>query len=408
MHVPFNKPFFVGTEIEYFNQCFVNQHLSGDGEFTKRCQTALEEMLGARRVFLTTSCTHALEMTALLLNIQMHDEVIVPSFTFPSTANAFVLRGAVPIFADVRPDTMNIDEMKIEKLITPRTKAVVVVHYAGVACEMDAILDIAAQYNLAVIEDNAHGLLGKYKGKPLGTFGQMATQSFHETKNFSCGEGGALVVNDESYIERAEYIREKGTNRSQMFRGEIDKYSWIDVGSSYVMSDLLAAYLYAQLEAAEEIQTRRRKIRRRYETGLRDWARENNVGLPFVPENCEPASHLFYMVFPSFEERTGMIEYLKEQNIHAIFHYQPLHLSKMGRKFGGRTGDCPVTENVSNCLLRLPFYNDYTDEEQAYVIGKVKEYKVKKTAAVSYSTSVWGINFLAFFINSYLQCAFQS
>ena len=376
-YIPFNKPYLVGTESVYLNRCFLNEHLSGDGELTKMCQQKLEKILDAKRVLLTTSCTHALEMSALLLDIQMHDEIIVPSFTFPSTANAFVLRGAVPIFADIRPDTLNIDERKLAKLITPRTRAVVVVHYAGISCEMDAILDIAAEYNIAVIEDNAHGLFGKYHGKPLGTFGQMGTQSFHETKNLSCGEGGALVINDESFIERAEYIREKGTNRSRFFRDEIDKYSWIDIGSSYVMSDLLAAYLYAQLEAADEIQTRRRKIWTRYETELGEWARENHVKMPFVPDYCEQAHHIFYLVFPSFEERTEMIDFLKKRNILSIFHYQPLHLSKMGREFGGRVGDCPVTEDVSNNLLRLPFYNSYTDDEQSYVIEAVKQFKVK-------------------------------
>ncbi|MCY7348731.1 MAG: dTDP-4-amino-4,6-dideoxygalactose transaminase [Pyrinomonadaceae bacterium] len=409
MSIPFNKPFSVGTEIDYLNQCFVNEHLAGDGPFTKKCEAMLEKILdGTEKVFLTTSCTHALEMTALLLDVQMHDEVIVPSFTFPSTANAFVLRGAVPIFADVRPDTLNIDETKIERLISPLTKAIVVVHYAGIACEMDAILDIAARYNLAVIEDNAHGLFGKYKGKPLGTLGSMATQSFHETKNLSCGEGGALVINDKKFVERAEYIREKGTNRSRHFRGEIDKYSWIDIGSSYVMSELLAAFLYAQLEASEKIQTRRREIWRRYEEGLRDWAKENSVKLPFVPAHCEPAYHLFYMVLPSFKEKNGMIDYLKKENINSIFHYQPLHLSKMGRSFGGRVGDCPVTEDISNNLLRLPFYNDYTAEEQNYVIQKIKEFKVKKAVLVDYHAPVCIINFLALIINSYLQCVFQS
>ncbi len=409
MSIPFNKPFSVGTEIDYLNQCFVNEHLAGDGPFTKKCEAMLEKILGGtEKVFLTTSCTHALEMTALLLDVQMHDEVIVPSFTFPSTANAFVLRGAVPIFADVRPDTLNIDETKIERLISPLTKAIVVVHYAGIACEMDAILDIAARYNLAVIEDNAHGLFGKYKGKPLGTLGSMATQSFHETKNLSCGEGGALVINDKKFVERAEYVREKGTNRSRHFRGEIDKYSWIDIGSSYVMSELLAAFLYAQLEASEQIQTRRREIWRRYEQGLRDWAKENNVKLPFVPAHCEPAYHLFYMVLPSFEERNGMIDYLKRENINSIFHYQPLHLSKMGRSFGGRVGDCPVTEDSSNNLLRLPFYNGYTAEEQNYVIQTIKEFKVKKAVSVDYNALVCIINFLALIINSYLQCGFQS
>lgn len=393
MIIPFNKPFLAGTELNYLGECFTNEHLAGDGAFTKKCEAILEKTLNAEKVLLTTSCTHALEMTALLLEIQPGDEIIVPSFTFPSTANAFVLRGAVPVFADIRPDTLNIDETKIEKLITPRTRAIVVVHYAGIACEMDTILAITAEHKLAVIEDNAHGLFGKYKGKMLGTFASMATQSFHETKNLSCGEGGALVINNQDFIERAEYIREKGTNRSRMFRGEIDKYSWIDVGSSYVMADLLAAYLYAQLEAAEKIQTRRYEIWSRYEAELRHWANENDVALPSVPEDCEPAYHLFYMVFPTFEERTKMIEYLREQKIDSIFHYQPLHISKMGRSFGGRMGDCPVTENVSNCLLRLPFYNSFSDEEQNYVIQKVREYKVKKPVPVAYTTPVRTINF---------------
>lgn len=408
MIIPFNKPFLVGMELKYLSECFTNEHLAGDGAFTKKCEAMLEDALGAAKVFLTTSCTHALEMTALLLDIQPEDEVILPSFTFPSTANAFVLRGAIPVFADVRPDTLNIDETVIEKLITPRTRAIVVVHYAGIAGEMDAILAVAEKYDLAVIEDNAHGLFGKYKGKMLGTFASMAAQSFHETKNLSCGEGGALVVNEQKYIERAEYIREKGTNRSRMFRGEIDKYSWIDIGSSYVMSDLLAAYLYAQIEAAEKIQTRRSEIWSKYAENLRDWAQENNVALPFVPENCEPAYHLFYMIFPTFQARTEMIEYLREQKIDSIFHYQPLHLSKMGRSFGGRMGDCPVTENVSNCLLRLPFYNGFSDEEQSYVIQKVREYKVKKSPSVAFSLPVCVINFLALFVNSYFQCVFQS
>ena len=408
MIVPFNKPFLVGTELKYLNECFINEHLAGDGAFTKKCEAMLEDALGSEKVFLTTSCTHALEMTALLLDIQPGDEVILPSFTFPSTANAFVLRGAIPVFADVRADTLNIDETQIERLISKRTRAIIAVHYAGIACEMDAILAIAAKYKLAVIEDNAHGLFGKYKGKMLGTFGQMATQSFHETKNLSCGEGGALVINNRDFIERAEYIREKGTNRSRMFRGEIDKYSWIDVGSSYVMSDLLAAYLYAQIEAAENIQTRRREIWSRYEKELRDWAEENDVALPFVPENCEPAYHLFYMIFPTFEDRTRMIEYLKEQKIDSIFHYQPLHLSKMGRGFGGLVGDCPVTEEVSNNLLRLPFFNSYSDEEQTYVIQKIREFKIDKTVPVVRRAPACTINLLMFIVGFCFQCVFQS
>jgi dTDP-4-amino-4,6-dideoxygalactose transaminase len=391
--IPFNKPFLVGTELKYLNECFANEHLAGDGAFTKKCEAMLEDALGAKRVFLTTSCTHALEMTALLLDIQPGDEVILPSFTFPSTANAFVLRGAIPVFADIRPDTLNIDEAKIERLITPRTRAIIVVHYAGIACEMDTIVAIAEKHNIVLIEDNAHGLFGRYKGKMLGTFGQMATQSFHETKNLSCGEGGALVINDTNFIKRAEYIREKGTNRSRMFRGEIDRYSWIDVGSSYVISDLLAAFLYAQLEAAEEIQTRRRKIWSKYAENLRGWARENNLVPPFVPENCRPAYHLFYLIFPTFTARAEMIGYLMERGIHGIFHYQPLHLSKMGRDFGARPGDCPVTENVGDCLLRLPFYNSFSDEEQDYVIQKICEHKVRKPVSVAYTAPARAVNF---------------
>jgi len=405
--IPFNKPYVVGTEVAYLNQCILNEHMSGNGAFTKKCEEILEKIPGVRQAFLTTSCTHALEMTALLLDLQPGDEVIVPSFTFPSTANAFALRGVRPVFADIRPDTMNIDEAQIEQLITPRTKALVVVHYAGIACEMDVILQIAEKHRLAVIEDNAHGLFGKYKGKYLGTFGVMAAQSFHETKNFSCGEGGALLVNREEYIERAEIIREKGTNRSSFFRGEIDKYSWVDIGSSYVLSDLLAAFLYASLEAAAKIQTRRKEIWLRYEAGLRDWAQANDVGLPVVPAECEQAYHMFYLLLPSPEERTRLIEYLCREKIHSIFHYQPLHLSKMGREFGGKVGDCPITETVSECLLRLPFYNDFSLEEQNYVIEKVKEYKVKKSVPYACGLSVQVINFLTFFSDSFLQCAYQ-
>ena len=375
--ISFNKPSLTGNELQYLNECFLNQHLSGNGVFTKRCEEFLEKNLNTQKAFLTTSCTHSLEMSALLLDLRAGDEVILPSFTFPSTANAFVLRGAKPIFADIRPDTLNLDETKFEQLITPQTKAVVVVHYAGIACEMDEILRIAEQHNLAVIEDNAHGLFGKYKEKNLGTFGKMATQSFHETKNFSCGEGGALLINDEKYFARAEIIREKGTDRSKHFRGEIDKYSWIDLGSSYVLSELQAAYLFAQFEQAEKIQNSRRQIWLRYAKSLDSWANENSVKLPIVPSHTEQSFHLFYMCLPSLKERDRMIEYLKNQHIQSVFHYQPLHLSKMGRSFGGKFGDCPVTEKISDTILRLPFYNDLTVEEQSYIIQKILEYKVE-------------------------------
>ncbi len=376
--IPFNKPCFIGTEPEYLAQCITNMHTAGDGYFTKQCHALLEETLGAAKVLLTTSCTHALEMTALLLDLQPDDEVIIPSFTFVSTVNAYVLRGARPVFADIRPDTLNIDEKKIEALITPRTKAIVVVHYAGVGCEMDEILRIAGKYDIKVIEDNAHGLFGKYKGKYLGTFGAMATQSFHETKNFTCGEGGALVINDPQYIERAEIIREKGTNRSRFFRGQVDKYTWVDIGSSYLLSDLLAAYLYAQLEVKEEIQIKRRQIWQTYYDSLQIWAAENDVLLPIVPAECEQAYHMFYLLLPSLEQRQNFITFLREKGILSVFHYLPLHLSEMGKKFGEKKSDCPITEELSDQLVRLPFFNSFSDDEQSRVIEAITDWRGRK------------------------------
>jgi dTDP-4-amino-4,6-dideoxygalactose transaminase len=307
-------------------------------------------------------------MAALLLDTQPRDEVLVPDFTFVSTINAFVLRGARPVFIDIRPDTLNLDETQLEQLITPRTKAIVPVHYAGVGCEMDAILEIAGRHNIAVVEDNAHGLFGKYKGKYLGTFGCLATQSFHETKNFTCGEGGALLINDLQYVERAEIIREKGTNRSRFFRGQVDKYTWVDIGSSYLPSDILAAFLYAQLEALEQIQEKRRRIWEYYYTHLSGWAQDHGVRLPIVPPHCEQPYHMFYLLLPSLKQRQALIAHLKAQSILAVFHYLPLHLSDMGRRFGGNAGDCLVTEDVSDRLLRLPFYNDLSETEQERVI----------------------------------------
>jgi len=372
--IPFNRPGLAGAEHEYIAQVFANRHASGDGPFTKRCHALLQEIIGAPRVLLTTSCTHALEMAALLLDIQPGDEVIVPSFTFVSTVNAFVLRGARPVFADIRPDTLNLDEAQLERLITPRTRAVVVVHYAGVGCEMDAIGAVARRHGLAVVEDNAHGLFGRYRGRSLGTFGALATQSFHETKNISCGEGGALVINDLQYAERAEIIREKGTNRSQFFRGHVDKYTWVDIGSSYLPSDFLAALLCAQLEARERIQASRRRIWQRYAAELPAWAAAHGVRLPVVPPHCDQPSHIFYLLAPSLDFRQALMAHLKAHDILSVFHYLPLHLSVMGRQFGGQPGDCPVTEDISDRLLRLPLYNDLTDDEQARVIGAVQAF----------------------------------
>jgi dTDP-4-amino-4,6-dideoxygalactose transaminase len=373
-HIPFNRPFTAGKEFEYIQQAIENMDLSGDGAITKKCHALLEQILEVPKVLLTTSCTHALEMAALLLDIQPGDEVIVPSFTFVSTVNAFVLRGAYPVFIDVRPDTLNLDEAKLEQLITPRTKAIVPVHYAGVGCEMDAILEIAGRYGVAVVEDNAHGLFGKYKGQYLGKFGCMATQSFHETKNFTCGEGGALLINDPKYIERAEIIREKGTNRSRFYRGQVDKYTWVDIGSSYLPSGILAAFLYAQLEAREQIQRQRRLVWEYYYSHLQDWVEEHGIRLPIVPAHCEQAYHMFYLLMPSLSKRQALIDYLKAQGIFSVFHYLPLHLSQMGRQFGGKEGDCPVTEDVSDRLIRLPFYNDLTEADQAYVVASIKDF----------------------------------
>lgn len=373
--IPFNKATLTGQEVENIYQAVENGHISGDGGFTKTCHKILEESLGVPKALLTTSCTHALEMSALLLDLKPDDEVIFPSFTFVSTVNAFVLRGARPVFCDIRPDTLNLDETKIEALITPRTKAIVPVHYAGVGCEMDAIMDIARRHNLEVIEDNAHGLYGKYKGRFLGTIGSMATQSFHETKNFTCGEGGALLINNMKYFERAEIIREKGTNRSRFFRGQVDKYTWVDVGSSYLMSDILAAFLASQLEKRDKIQSRRQEIWTYYNDHLADWAAENGVRLPIIPEHCDQSYHMFYILLPSLEERTAMIDHLKSYGIYSVFHYLPLHLSDMGKEFGGKPGDCPVTEDVSDRLLRLPFYNSLTEADQALVVEKVKAFR---------------------------------
>ena len=372
--IPFNRPCLTGNELLYVADAIRRGHIAGDGDFTKKCREMLERQLGVHAVLLTTSCTHALEMAALLLDIQPGDEVIVPSFTFVSTVNAFVLRGAKPVFIDIRPDTLNLDESQLEDKITDRTRAILPVHYAGIGCEMEAIMAAAERHGVAVVEDNAHGLFARYRGRNLGTFGCLAAQSFHETKNIICGEGGALVINDPAFLERAEVIREKGTDRSRFFRGQVDKYTWVDIGSSFLMSDILAAYLQAQLENRELITSKRRRVWEYYRDALGGWAASHDVQISTPPPYCEQAFHMFYLVMPSLDLRQALIQHLAARGILSVFHYVPLHLSEMGVKFSGRPGQCPVTERVSECLLRLPFYNDLSESEQAEVVEAILEF----------------------------------
>jgi dTDP-4-amino-4,6-dideoxygalactose transaminase len=375
MRIPFNSPFLPERGIDHLRAAVANKHLSGDGAFTKKCNAWLAAALGVPKALLTTSCTHALEMAALLLDVQPGDEVIVPAFTFVSTVNAFVLRGARPVFVDVRPDTLNLDERLVPAAVSPRTRVIVPVHYGGVACDMDTLLATATAAGAAVVEDNAHGLFGKYRGRRLGTFGQLATLSFHETKNISCGEGGALLVNDPELVERAEVLREKGTDRSRFFRGQVDKYTWVDVGSSYLPSDALAALLFAQLEMADVIQARRRSIWDRYAAELGGWAAEHGVGVPVVPDGCEHPAHLFHLILPSLAARTAFLDHLKSRNVFSVFHYQPLHLSPMGIRLGGYPGQCPVTEALGDRLTRLPLFFELTDDEQTWVIDAVRSFR---------------------------------
>jgi dTDP-4-amino-4,6-dideoxygalactose transaminase len=372
--ISFNRPLFVEQGILHVRRAYKELHVSGDGEFTHLCQGFLSRQLSAAKVLLTTSCTDALEMCALLLELQPGDEVIVPAFTFVSTANAFVLRGARPVFVDVRPDTLNIDESLIEAAITSRTRAIVVVHYAGVACAMAPIMAIADRHGIPVIEDNAHGLFGAYRGKPLGTFGQLATLSFHETKNLSCGEGGALVINNPRFLERAEIIREKGTDRSRFFRGEVDKYTWRDIGSSFLPSDILAALLWAQIEIVDAVQAKRRSIFERYAGALQSWAANHGTRLPTVPDDCVCSYHLFYLLLSDGAAQARLIRHLQAARINAVFHYQPLHLTPMGRQFGGQVGQCPVTESAAGRLVRLPFYFDLDPADQDRVIDAVRSF----------------------------------
>ncbi|MBX7186502.1 MAG: dTDP-4-amino-4,6-dideoxygalactose transaminase [Vicinamibacteria bacterium] len=371
--IPFNKPFFSGLEFTYMRQALDSGHVSGDGRFTRETEARLRALLGGERHLLTPSCTAALEMCALLLDIAQGDEIIAPAFTFVSSVNAFVLRGARPVFADIRPDTLNIDEEKIEGLITERTRAIVVVHYAGVGCEMEAIMKLAAARGVPVIEDNAHGLFGAYRGRPLGSFGRFATESFHETKNITCGEGGALTVNEERDVERADIIREKGTDRSRFFRGQVDKYGWADVGSSYLLSDLLSACLLAQFEKKDLIQARRRALWNAYAEGLAAWAGSQGAGLPVIPPHCDQSYHMFYLLLPSLDFRQRLIAHLRAADILGVFHYLPLNRSAMARKIGAER-ECPVTEDISDRLLRLPFFFDLGDDDQRRVIDRIIDF----------------------------------
>lgn len=372
--INFNVPPFTGKELDYIKVAVENQKICGDGEFTKKCNAWIEEKTGTAKCLLTTSCTHATEMAALLADIKPGDEVIMPSYTFVSTADAFVLRGAVPVFVDIRPDTMNLDENLIEAAITPKTKAIVPVHYAGVGCEMDRIMELAEKYHLLVIEDAAQGIMSTYKGKALGTFGDYGAFSFHETKNFSMGEGGALLIRDPADIERAEILREKGTNRSKYFRGQIDKYTWIDYGSSYLPSELNAAYLYAQLELADSITEDRLRSWKRYYEGLQGLQEAGKIELPFVPEHCTHNAHMFYIKAKDLEERTRLIAFLKENGIWAVFHYIPLHTAPAGLKYGRFHGEDRYTTKESERLCRLPMYYGLKEEQVDYIISKVKEF----------------------------------
>ena len=369
--IPFNKPYLIGKEFEYIKQAIDNAHLSGDGQFTRQCNKWLEDNIQCKKALLTHSCTAALEMAAILIGINPGDEVIMPSYTFVTTANAFVLRGGVPVFVDIRPDTLNIDETKIEEAITEKTKAIVAVHYAGVPCEMDKIIEIANKFNLYVIEDAAQAIFSHYKEKKVGSIGHLATLSFHETKNIISGEGGALLINDEKFIERAEIIREKGTNRSKFFRGEVDKYTWVDIGSSYLPSELIAAFLFAQMEKAEQITTRRTLLWKRYNENLQNLA---GIKTPFIPDYIKHNAHMFYLITKSFEQRAELIKFLNSKNIKSVFHYIPLHSSPAGKKFSRSSGSLEVTDFISNNLLRLPLFYNLTETETDKIIEAVREF----------------------------------
>ena len=365
--IPFNKPHMTGRELHYIAQAHAGGHLAGDGQFTRRCAAWLEQRIGSSRALLTHSCTAALEMAAILADLQPGDEVIMPSYTFVSTANAFALRGAVPVFVDIRPDTCNIDETKIEAAITPRTRAIVPVHYAGVGCEMDTIMRIAQQYGLLVIEDAAQGVMSSYRGRPLGSIGHMAALSFHETKNIISGEGGALLVNDPSLAERAEIIREKGTNRSQFFRGQVDKYTWVDIGSSFLPSELVAAFLWAQMEDADGITSRRLALWEGYHRAFADAESAGKVRRPTIPAGCEHNAHMYYLLLPDLTQRTRFIEQLRADDIHCVFHYVPLHSAPAGYRLGRAHDQLPHTEELSDRLVRLPLWLGLENHQQRVI-----------------------------------------
>jgi dTDP-4-amino-4,6-dideoxygalactose transaminase len=374
MKISFNQPFIVGKELEYIQQAIANAHLSGNGEFTKKCHAWLEAEIGCYNALLTHSCTAALEMAAILAEIQPGDEVIMPSYTFVSTANAFVLRGGVPVFVDIRPDSLNIDESKIEAAITPKTKAIAPVHYAGVGGEMDKIMEIAQHHQLLVIEDAAQGIGAAYKGRSLGSIGHLAAVSFHETKNVICGEGGALLVNDPELCDRAEIIWQKGTNRSQFFRGLVDKYTWVDIGSSYLPSEINAAFLWAQLESATTITHKRMDIWQQYHEAFADLEDRGTVRRPIIPAECQHNAHMYYLLLPDLDSRTALIEKLKACGINAVFHYVPLHSSPAGRKYGRVRGSMDVTDDISNRLLRLPIFYELSNQQIQVIVKAVKQF----------------------------------
>jgi len=375
--IPFNRPHIVGRELEYIVKAVEAGKLSGDGPFTKKCHAWLEQRIGCKRALLTHSCTAALEMSALLIDLKPGDEVIMPSYTFVSTANAFVLRGGVPVFVDVRPDTFNIDETLIEQAITPRTRGIVVVHYAGMGCAMDEIMMIAGKHNLWVVEDAAQALLATYKGRPLGSIGHLGCFSFHETKNIISGEGGALAINHAPFTERAEIIREKGTNRSRFFRGEVDKYTWVDTGSSYLPSEVTGAFLYAQLEQADEINAKRNRIWNHYYCLLHHLEEEGYIKLPVIPSDCVGNGHLFYIITRSLDERTHLMKFMKDDGVGVVFHYVPLHSSPAGMKFGRTCGVMTVTDTVSNCLLRLPLHYGLDEDQVGVITSRIIDFYKK-------------------------------